>query len=108
MKRKKEKLRSYGLAGCFEQLIQPLWRNNRLAKCLPAAVCCYASSAEANSLQRRPQTMKVLGERRVHRSRVKLEEVAHLTTVHSDLSIPFSFYEYYVKGETIILYKRWD
>lgn len=48
--------------GCFEQLIQPLWRNNRLAKCSPAAACCYTPSAEANSLQRRPQTTKVLGE----------------------------------------------
>lgn len=47
------------LTGCFEQLIQPLWRNNRLAKCSPAAACCYTPSAEANSLQRRPQTTKV-------------------------------------------------
>ena len=58
--REREREKAAGaLSGCFEQLIQPLWRNNRLAKCSPAAACCYTPSAEANSLRRRPQTTKV-------------------------------------------------
>ena len=86
--------------GCFEQLIQPLWRNNRLAKCSPAAACCYTPSAEANSLQRRPQTTKVLGE--VVRnwkwnlgSREKREEEIELSDCFSNSF--FFFFFFFVK-----------